>query len=205
MEALPGGWLLLSLVLAEPVAAPRDREVTYGFATKHYLIEMRVSFPEPYSGKRLVFYSSLDPTKEVCYSADGGSLDKCVEQFVGAVVLVTYSVRLLDGRAPTAATIREHVTVTAQSPGLPGRAPFSKTQRLVKGIGSDVQVFGYDEAPVKEADRARVREERTGLLWRLYKQELYVDQEPQPFAIVEWKHTLNRISIVRIYSPPDRE
>jgi hypothetical protein len=41
--------------------------------------------------------------------------------------------------------------------------------------------------------------------WRLCRQELYVDKEMKPFAIVEWKHTVNGISIVQIYAPPDRE
>jgi hypothetical protein len=76
---------------------------------------------------------------------------------------------------------------------------------LVDGIGSDLQVFGYDEGPLKQADRVRSRRQRKATWWRLYRQELYVDQETEPFAIVEWKHTLNRISVVEIYSPPDRE
>jgi hypothetical protein len=41
------------------------------------------------------------------------------------------------------------------------------------------------------------------MLWRLCRQELYMNQDTRPFAIVEWKHALNRISIVRIYAPPD--
>jgi len=32
-----------------------------------------------------------------------------------------------------------------------------------------------------------------------------MDEETKPFAILEWKHTLNRISIVQIYAPLDRE
>jgi hypothetical protein len=38
--------------------------------------------------------------------------------------------------------------------------------------------------------------------WRLYRQTLYIDQDEKPFAIVDWKHTLDGISIVQIYAPP---
>jgi hypothetical protein len=79
------------------------------------------------------------------------------------------------------------------------------TQKLIEGIGSDIQAFGYEEASLKQADRIRIRRQAQAAWWRLCRQELYVDEEVKPFAIVEWKHTLNRISIVQIYAPPDRE
>jgi hypothetical protein len=182
----------------------RERDVTYGFTTMQYTIEMRISFLDPYEGKRLVFYSSADPSKPICPSLDG-TPGKCIDRFLGAVAVVRYVVRLGNGGVPERAAIREYVTVTAQSPGLAERAPFSMTLLLVDGTGSDLQVFGYDEGPLKQVDRARSRMQRKPTWWRLYRQELYLDQETAPFAIVEWKHTLNRISIVEIYSPPDRE
>jgi len=77
------------------------------------------------------------------------------------------------------------------------------TQKLVKGIGSDLPVFGYDEGPLKKADRSPTRKQAQAAWWRLCRQELYVDKETKPFAMVEWKHTLNRISIVQIYAPRD--
>ena len=79
------------------------------------------------------------------------------------------------------------------------------TQKLVKGIGSDLQVFGYDEGPLKNAKRIPTRKQAQSTWWRLCHQDLYVDEETKPFAILEWKHTLNRISIVQIYAPPNTE
>jgi hypothetical protein len=76
------------------------------------------------------------------------------------------------------------------------------TQKLERGIGSDIQAFGYDEGPLRHAERTSMRRQATATWWRLCRQELYVDQETKPFAIVEWKHTLDRIRIVRIYAPP---
>jgi hypothetical protein len=191
-----GVCLLLSL------GGPQQKEITYGFATEHYVIEMTVGFPKPYVGRRLVFYNSLDPRKELCHSSDDGTPGRCPEQFVGAVAIVRYTVRYWNGRTPGQVTIRERVTVMAQSHGLPDRPSFSKTQDLVNGVGSDIQVFGYDEAGMKKSDRIRTRHQAKQT-WRLYRQELYVDSEATPFAIVEWKHAIDRISIVRIYSPAD--
>lgn len=199
MFGILGAWLALTV----PLPAPASDAVTYGFATRTYFIEMKVAFPQPYQGRRLVFYSSVEPQKELCYSGDGGTLGKCLERFVGAVAVVTFSVRRPDGRPPEEATIRELVTVTAQSPDLPKRPPFAKTVKLIDGIGSDIQVFGYDRTPVKKAGRFRNGGQPMRSTWRLYRQQLYVDDDVRPFAIVEWKHSLDRISIVQIYAPPE--
>ena len=189
----------LSLLLN--LAGPRQKEITYGFATEHYVIEVAVSFLKPYVGRRLVLYNSVDPGREFCPSPDGGALGRCTEQFMGAVALVRYTVRHWDGKTPACVSIRERVTTMAQSQGLPERPSFSKIQELVDGVGSDIQVFGYDEAGMNQSARIRARHQAKQT-WRLYRQELYVDKEPAPFAIVEWKHAIDRISIVRIYSPP---
>lgn len=74
-------------------------------------------------------------------------------------------------------------------------------ETLIKGIGSDIQAFGYDETPLKRADRGRIRRQAQATWWRLFRQELYIGEETRPFAIVEWKHTLNHITIVQIYGP----
>jgi len=187
MSALAQACVLLSLA-----GSPPQPEITYGFATSDYIVEMTIRFLNPYSGRRLVFYSNVDPEEP---SQD-------FQQFVGAAAIVTYVVKLPDGKLPHRSGIRESVTVLTQSSGLPTRPPFSKTQALVKGTATDLQVFGYDEAPVRPVDRGRTRTHmRTQ--WRLYRQKLYIDQDEKPFAIVDWKHTLDRISIVQIYAPPE--
>jgi len=173
-------------VLLSLAGPPPPLEATYGFATADYLVEMRIRFLNPYLGRPLVLYSSVEPGKPI----------QDFPQFVGAAAIVTYEVK-----PPKRAAIREHVTVLSQSPRLAARAPFSKTQALIEGTATDLQVFGYDEGAVKPRDRGRTRAHmRTQ--WVLYRQKLYMDWDEKPFAIVEWKHTLDRISIVRIYAPP---
>jgi len=68
---------------------------------------------------------------------------------------------------------------------------------LVHGIGSDIQAFGYDEGAVAEREQAARRAEWLRM-WRVYRQELFLNGDAEPFGVVEWKHTLHRIEIVRV-------
>lgn len=69
--------------------------------------------------------------------------------------------------------------------------------RLVNGIGSDLQLFGYDELLIPEAERIRERG-RSKALWRRLRQELYLDQEVNPFAVVNWAHGISEIRLVSV-------
>jgi hypothetical protein len=182
------GWLGMA-----PIGGP-EREVVYRFDTADYRIEMTVGFYPPYLGRRLSFHNSTEPDKEQCYSGNGAS-GSCVAQFVGAVAVVTYRFQPRRGVAP-AATFRENVTVVAQSAGLAVRAAYRREQQLVRGVGSDIQSFGYDEAEVAQPARAATRTEWRRL-WRVYHQELFVNSDSEPFAVVEWKHTVDRIELIR--------
>lgn len=205
MKTSLGSWMLLSLAsISQGTSAP-ENDIKYGFATRDYSIEMKITFFDPYVGQRLAFSSSVDTGKELCFSTSDGRTGPCIKRFVGAVAVVRYSVKLANGGKPDLASIRERVTVSAQSSGLPPRAPFSMTQKLVGGIGSDLQVFGYDEGPLKKSDRIRTRKQAQTMWWRMCRQELYIGGEAKPFAIVDWKHTLTRISIVQIDAPPYQE
>jgi hypothetical protein len=84
---------------------------------------------------------------------------------------------------------------------LPDRRPYLYEQRLVSGVGSDVQAFGYDESGASEPERRRLRSEWLGL-WRVFRQELFVNGESEPFAVVEWRHTLEHIDVIRTTSIP---
>lgn len=179
-----------------PVAAEALPELSYQFSTAKYSIEMRVCFPAPYEGKRLVVYRSNDASQVVCLPSVAGT-SGCIERFVGALALVAFTVkRVADGK-PALVSIREVVTQADQSPGMPERPPFNMSIRLVDGIGSDVQAFGYDESPLP-ADQRAVEREAAKAAWRRYRQELYMNKDGQPFAVVEWLHTTTGVSIVRV-------
>jgi hypothetical protein len=184
------GWLVLGTCGAQ------QREAVYRLDTANYRIEMTVRFFPPYLGGRLVFYNSANPRKELCYAANGDS-QSCVERFVGAVAAVTYRFQPRRKNLPEAATFREIVKVLSQSEGLDERPPYTREQPLVGGVGSDVQAFGYDESVLAEPERAAVRAESRARMWRVYRQELFLNGDSKPFGVVDWKHTLNRIEVVR--------
>lgn len=54
---------------------------------------------------------------------------------------------------------------------------------------------------VAEQARAALRSEWQGLR-RVYRQELFVNGDSEPFAVVECKHTLDRIEVVRTAGQP---
>jgi len=189
----------LLLVHAGGLRSETPPDVTYEFRTAKYNVEMRVSFPPPYVGKRLVAYRSTKPGEETCLSADTG-VPGCIEKFVGAVAEVAFTVTRTSGGQPSGASIREVVTLLDQSPGLPARPPFDMTIKLADGVGSDLQVFGYDETPLAEADREAQRK-ASRADWRRFRQELYMDKDRRPFAVIEWKHTTARIHLERVETP----
>jgi hypothetical protein len=186
---------LLRLLVLTPCGA-QEREEVYRLDTADYRIEMNVKFFAPYLGKRLVFYNSQNPGKELCYSGNGDS-SSCVERFAGALAAVTYRFQPRRKNVPAPTAFREVVKVLSQSEGLDERPPYIREQSLVHGIGSDIQAFGYDEGAVAERERAALRAESRARMWRVYRQELFLKGDAEPFGVVEWKHTLNRIEVVR--------
>lgn len=184
-------WLALGTCGAE------ERGAVYRLDTADYCIEMSVRFFPPYMGERLVFYNSTNPGKELCYSGNGDS-SACIERFVGAMATVTYRVQPRRKDLPAAAKLREVVNVVSQSDELDERPSYIREQPLVRGVGSDIQAFGYDESAVAHRERAAVRAESRARMWRFYRQELFLNGDSEPFGVVEWRHTLNRIEIVRV-------
>ena len=193
---------VLTLRAGEPALKPSTPDSAYEFSTAKYNIRMYVRFPVPYEGKRLVVYNSEDPGKAVC-PVMRGSAAGCAENFVGALAVILFRVSRIEDGKPPAASIREVVTVIDQSKMLPERPPSTMRVKLVRGLGSDTQAFGYDESSLPATQRAAEREAARAA-WRRYRQELYIGKDRQPFAIVEWLHTTTRIRILRVDAPPFR-
>jgi len=67
----------------------------------------------------------------------------------------------------------------------------------VHGVGSDIQAFGYDETEIAERDRPTARAAWRDL-WRACRQELFIDGDGEPFATIDWRHTIDRIAVVHV-------
>ena len=181
-------------------ASSQNLSLKLEFSTVDFVLGMNVSFPEPWRGKPLAFYNSIQPSQPICFTSEGALAADCSQRFVGAAAMVVFSVRTPDGRVPEGFQLRERVTVTDQHPSLPVREPFACTITFVDGLGSDLQLFGYDEQGVSNHEREKHRREAEQL-WRLFRQELYANHEQKPFAVLEWKHTIRSIRLIRSHPP----
>ena len=58
--------------------------------------------------------------------------------------------------------------------------------------------MGYDEDGIPVAERPRMRTEAPARMWRRLRQELYLNGAMQPFAVIEWKHTMDGIEVLSV-------
>jgi hypothetical protein len=178
-------------------------ETSLTFLLQRFVVTLDISFLPSFRGNRLSFNRETQNGVQQCFAARSEQKTKCPENFVGAVAIAKYSVRQRNGRPARHFTLRERVTTIDQHPDFPKRGVFERTVPTVNGVISDIQMFGYDEASVPLADRAQ---ERTAAdkVWGVYRQEVYANDDLEPFAIIEWRHTLRAITLVRadtVYKP----
>lgn len=184
------------LAVLTAVALPLLGE-TYSFASNDLIVDMSVKHQRRYTGSPLTLYDSNNRLVPACGVPDarGGF---CPESFVGAAAFVEFSVRGPDGKPARKTAVREVVTLVAQSDGLPDRKQFVQTVPLVNGVASDVQIFGYDEKAIPKKDRLLQRD-RSKESWRRFRQELFLDGDSEPFAVLEWTHRTTdiRMSVLK--------
>ena len=190
-------WMVLAVVAFLHGRCASGEPQRHTFTSGDHIITMDVRFADPYVGKRLAFYDSTNPRKEICLVGNGEA-GACPNRFVGAVATVTFRVKRASGKLRGKTSIREYVTVTSQSPDLPPRPPLDKTQVLTNGAINDLQAFGYDESDIAEGEREAERHRSKERLWRFCHQELYLNGETVPFATISWSYTLDTIEIVRV-------
>ncbi len=167
-------------------------DTEYRFSTPDHEVTMTVQFQEPYRGQPLAFYKPEDPGKRQCFTG------KCIDRFVGAAAVVNFTVIRGHGKAPKPRQFRELVTIIEQSPDMPSTPPFDLTLKVVNGQVGDIQVMGYDEDGIADAERARMRAESQSRMWRRVRQELFLNGAKTPFAVIEWKHTMSGVEIVKV-------
>jgi hypothetical protein len=170
-------------------AALATHAADYSFPAGDAIVKLTVEPLTAYTGTRLAVYSG---SKEIPLSAETGFAGT-PDHFVGAGALVRYSVES-SGRKRRRGVVRERVVLLGQSEGLPARPVYEKTVPLVNGVASDLQLFGYDEDSVAESDRPAAREQAKGM-WRHFRQELFLDGGKEPFAVLEWRHTITQIGM----------
>lgn len=88
--------------------------------------------------------------------------------------------------------LREYVRTIDHDASLAGRPPFERVIQLERGVASDLQAFGYETV-----QETKPSSEAHGP-WYLFRQDLFLEPQRNPFLVVYWKHALNSIRILDI-------
>jgi hypothetical protein len=169
-------------------AATAAKEEVYSFRTADAEIEMTIEFHDGYASRGFWFAEQMS-NRRYCLSAAGEQRRNCVAAFRGSLAIARYRVRPRS-RPPSELVLREHVRTIDHDARLPGRPPFERAIVLKKGVGSDLQAFGYEPAAGNEPSS-----DRHGP-WYLYRQDLYLEPHRAPFLILYWKHALASIRVL---------
>jgi hypothetical protein len=174
-----------TFTLISPAAAKDER--AYRFRTADAEIEMTIEFYDGYASRGFWFGEQMS-NRNFCLSAGGEEGRNCIAGFRGSLAIARYRVR--PRSHPAEPVLREHVRTIDHDPRLPYRPPFDRSIVLKKGIGSDLQAFGYGAALEDEPLSGRHGP------WYLYRQDLCLEPQPAPFLTVYWKHALTSIRVL---------
>ena len=164
------------------------KEEAYHLRTAGTEIEMVIEFHDGYESGGFWFGEEMS-NRRYCLSADGKEGRNCPAAFRGSLAIARYRVRPRSRRSAEL-VLREYVRTIDRDARLPDRPPFERSIVLTKGVGSDLQAFGYEPAPEDEASSERLGP------WYVYRQDLYLEPQRAPFLILYWKHALTSIRVL---------
>ena len=123
-----------------------------------------------------------------CLSGNGEEGGNCLQRFVGSMAIANYRFRSRN-RPQAPLNLRERVITIDQDSRMSTRPPFEGALAVERDVASDIQAFGYNPDGAGAKPLA---------VWRLLRQDLYLNDQSTAFLIVHWKHTLNFISLVDV-------
>jgi hypothetical protein len=187
-------WSLTSLAaglgLASPGMKAENRsEPSYHFRTPECEVRMSVQFLANASTEGFHFRDRLT-NRTFCLSARGEEDHGCLERFIGAMAIARYAFR---PRRHSAAplNLRERVLTIDNDSRMTPPPPFESILAAEREVVSDIQAFGYNPDDPQQTAFPRP-------MWRLLRQDLYLNGQPTAFLIVHWKHTMDLISLVDV-------
>jgi hypothetical protein len=175
----------VALAVRSAVAAKKE---TYRFRTADAEIDMAIEFHDGYASRGFWFGEQMSD-RRYCLSAGGEEGRDCMSAFRGSLAIARYHVRP-QSRAPVELVLRECVRTVDRDARLPERSPFERAIALKKGVGSDLQAFGYEPGPDDEGTSGRHGP------WYLFRQDLYLEPQSAPFLVLYWKHRLTSIRVL---------
>lgn len=129
-------------VSAQRLCATSLKKDALRFASADYDIGVAIEYYDRYSSEGFYFKERASKAS-FCFAANGEHNRDCLEGFAGSLATVEYRIRPRAGTA-NPPTLRERTRTIDQAPGLPEWRPFDSAIELVRGIGSDVQAFGFE-------------------------------------------------------------
>ena len=193
--------LLVSLAgaaLATKVLAwksENDAENVRRFMTPECEIKMSVEYFANAAADSFRFRDSLT-NRAFCLSPNGEENRACQARFAGSLAIAHYHFRSRS-HAQMPINLRERVLTIDHDGRMDPRPPFEKLTAIQRGTVSDIQAFGYNPDTPNQSDGKPLA------LWCLLRQDLFLNQQPEPFLIVHWKHTFDAITLLDVI-PGDR-
>ena len=175
-----------AFALISPAAAKDEN--TYQFRIPDAEIRMTIEFHDGYASRGFAFGERIS-NRNFCLSAAGVEGRNCLAGFRGSLAIARYRVRSWS-RSSAEPALREYVRTIDHDTRLPDRPPFERSIVLNKGVGSDLQAFGYESAP-----EDRPLSSRHGP-WYLYRQDVFLEPQSVPFLTLYWKHALAAIRVL---------
>lgn len=179
-------WSLAAFALTAKKAHTEKRsETPYRFLTPECEVRMSVQYFANSSPEGLRFRNDAT-NRAFCLSSNGVEDPMCLERFVGSMAVVRYDFSSRH-HSQIPLHLRERVQTIDQDSRLSPRPPFERVVAVEREAASDIQVFGYNPNDPNARPLA---------VWRLLRQDLYLNDQTAAFLIVHWKHTFNFISLL---------
>jgi hypothetical protein len=173
---------LMLLFYLQGQAGP-ETKTTFTVSTPSCGITVHVNPSEEYSGT-VVFHGTNPQLNGKCLSVAGTlSSHDCMQDFVGVIATVDFAVRPNRSRPESCAKLRERVRTIDENETLAKGAPFETTIHVINGMATDIQLFGFEQTAPRDA-------------WRMYRQDLFLDDDPTPFLVLHWRHTSSSIRMI---------
>ncbi len=186
-------WSLASLGLTtKPLRSEKLSAPSYRFLTPECEGRMSVQFLANSSTESFHFRDRLT-NRAFCLSADGEENRGCLQRFVGAMAIARYVFRSRS-HSPAPLNLRERVLTIDNDGRVSAPPPFERELAVEREVVSDIQAFGYNPDDPQQA----AFYDKSLSVWRLLRQDLYLNGQTTPFLIVHWKHTLDFISLLDV-------
>lgn len=170
-------------------------ELVYRLMTPECEIQMSVQHFDRSEMGKFRFLEQITQ-KAFCLSGEGEENQSCVKKFSGSIAIAHYQFRPRSGGGPV--RFRERVETIDQDRRMTARSPFERSLTVEREAASDIQAFGYDPS-----DPAQAAAAAGANFWSLLRQDLFLNGDAAPFAILHWKHTFQEIRLLDIV-PGDR-